>query len=496
MNREEFIEKAIIVHANEGLDYSCVDYVNNRTKVKIIDPVYGEFWQTPSNHLKGQSHPLRRAHKISNRKSLTTNEVVKRFEEKHKGEGLDYSKVKYVNMHTKVCIIDPIYGEFWQEPVVHLKGCVHPKRAIDKNSERQRYTTETFKKLCKEIHPNYNLEKVVYKSSQEKVCVICPKHGEFYSNPDSLLQGKGCPKCGNHLSKGEDELFELLCVKLGKDKVIKGDKKKLNGMEIDILIPSVSLGIEFDGLRWHSEKFKKDRYYHLNKTLECEKKGIKLIHIFEDEWLFKKNIVLKKIENIIGISDVKKIPARKCYCKEIAKTLAEEFLNKNHIQGYSKSSVYIGCFYKESIVGVMTFIGKNGIYELNRYATDNSIKLVGGGGKLFSYFIKNYKPIFVKSFLDRRWCYNCNNNIYTKLGFKLDKIEKPNYSYTNGHGLRIHKFNFRKQKLHKKYGLPLSMTESEMTKELGYDRIWDCGLFKYVWRNPETEIKTETIIAD
>ena len=496
MDTKEFIQKAEIVHAGEGLDYSYVDYVNNRTKVKIIDPVYGEFWQTPSNHLKGQSHPLRRAAKISNSKSLTTSDVVKRFEEKHKGEGLDYSKVRYVNMHTKVCIIDPIYGEFWQEPVVHLKGCVHPKRAIDKHSEGQRYTTDSFKKLCQEVHPYYNLEKVVYKSSQEKVCVICPKHGEFYSNPDSLLQGKGCPKCGNHLSKGEDELFNILCKKLGGNNVIKGDKKELNGMEIDILIPPTNIGIEFDGLRWHSEKFKNDKNYHLNKTLKCKERGVSLIHIFEDEWLFHKSIVLTKIENILGINNVNKIPARKCVCKEIDNILAKDFLNKNHIQGYAKSSVYIGCFYENSLVGVMTFIGKNGIYELNRYATDNKIKLVGGGGKLFSYFKKNYKPIYVKSFLDRRWCFDCDNNIYTKLGFVLDKVEPPNYSYTNGHGLRMHKFGFRKQILHKKYGLPLSMTESEMTKHLGYYRIWDCGLFKYVWKNPEVEIKAETIIAD
>ena len=496
MNTKEFIQKAEIIHDGEGLDYSYVDYVNNRTKVKIIDPVYGEFWQTPSNHLKGQSHPLRRANKISNSKSLTTNEVVKRFEEKHKGEGLDYSKVKYVNMHTKVCIIDPVYGEFWQEPVVHLKGCIHPRRAIDRNSEKQRYTTESFKKLCHEIHPDYNLDKVVYKSSQEKVCVICQKHGEFYSNPDSLLQGKGCPKCGNHLSKGEDELFSILCDKFGEDNVIKGDKKELDGMEIDILVPSVNIGFEFDGLRWHSEKFKINKNYHLNKTLKCKEKGISLIHIFEDEWLFHKQIVLKKIENILGINSANKIPARKCICKEINNRLAKDFLNKNHIQGYAKSSVYLGCFYEKILVGVMTFIGKNGIYELNRYATDNKIKLVGGGGKLFSYFKKHYNPTYVKSFLDRRWCFNYENNIYTKLGFRLDKIEPPNYSYTNGHGLRMHKFGFRKQILHKKYGLPLSMTESEMTKQLGYYRIWDCGLFKYVWTNPEQEVKTETIITD
>lgn len=480
-NKEEFIKKAKVIHNGECIDYSKVEYINNRTKVLLIDPVYGEFWQTPSNHLKGQSHPLRKSNKISNTKALSTKDIVTRFEEKHKGENLDYSKVEYKNMHTKVCIIDPEYGEYWQEPCVHLKGCVHPKRAIDKNADKAKYTTNKFKELCKAVHPNYILDKVDYSASQEKVCVICPIHGEFYAYPDALLQGKGCPKCGNHLSKGEDELYKILCDELGGDSVLKNDRKFLNGLEIDILIPSKSIGIEFDGLRWHSEKFKNNKYYHLEKTEKCKESGIFLIHIFEDEWLFKKDIVIKKILNILGVNNSIRIFARKCNCRKIDKDLAEEFLNKNHIQGFARSTIYLGCFFEDKLVGVMTFLHREGIYELNRYATDNDYIIVGGASKLFKYFIKKYNPNEIKTFLDRRWG-NCENNLYNILGFKLECIGKPDYSYTNGHGKRIHKFSFRKQILHRKYGLPLAMTELEMSEKLGYYRIWDCGLFKYVWR--------------
>ena len=101
--------------------------------------------------------------------------------------------------------------------------------------------------------------------------------------------------------------------------------------------------------------------------------------------------------------------------------------------------------------------------------------------KTFAYFIRNYAPLKIISFLDRRWCYTLDSNLYEKIGFKIDKILEPNYSYTNGHGDRFHKFGFRKQILSKKYGFPLTMTETEMVKELGYDRIWDCGLIRYVW---------------
>ena len=86
------------------------------------------------------------------------------------------------------------------------------------------------------------------------------------------------------------------------------------------------------------------------------------------------------------------------------------------------------------------------------------------------------------SFADRRWTLDKDNNLYIKNNFELEKVIKTDYRYTKTQNEYIHKFNFRKQILHRKYGLPLTMTESEMTKQLGYYKIWDCGLFKYVWK--------------
>lgn len=127
---------------------------------------------------------------------------------------------------------------------------------------------------------------------------------------------------------------------------------------------------------------------------------------------------------------------------------------------------------------------KNNGWELTRFATDYHYIIDGIGGKLFKYFIRNYYPSSVYSFADRRWTLNINDNIYTKLGFKIEKINSPDYRYYNdkvNKYERVHKMRFNKQTLHKKYGFPLEMTEIEMAKELGYDRIWDCGLVKYVY---------------
>ena len=202
--KQAFINKALELFGDENLDYSKVDYVNNRTKVCIIDNdvdengvEYGEFYVTPSNFLKGRRHPKKRGKRIAKSKRFSREEVVKKFKEVHKGEGLDYSKVEYVNMHTKVCIIDPVYGEYWQEPNVHLKGCCHPKR---KHNHKTLTTSEFIDKAIN-IHGNlYDYSKVDYKNYKEKVTIICKKHGEFKQSPENHFYGKGCPKCGNHYS--------------------------------------------------------------------------------------------------------------------------------------------------------------------------------------------------------------------------------------------------------------------------------------------------------
>ena len=500
-----FIEKAKKVHAGENLDYSKVAYVNNRTHVTIIDhdidcngEEYGEYQILPCNFLKGQGHPRKRGLKISLAKRDRQEDIIRRFEAVHAGENLDYSQVKYVNMHTKVKIIchdlrpdGTEYGEFWQEPVVHLKGCSHPDIGRKKTADANKYTTETFIEKAKKVHldKQYDYSKVNYVASQKKVTVICKhkgkdgkEHGEFKICPDALLQGKGCPKCGNHLSFAEDEIADFLT--LAGEKVERRNTSVLSGQEIDVYLPNKKIGFEYDGLRWHSEKFGKGKWYHYDKRMKAKENGITLIHIFEDEYLLNKEIVLDKILSILGDKKYTlKAPGRKCQIELIDNCTAKDFLNKNHIQGFVSSTVYLGAFIGDRLVAVMQFLNEgSGKWNLTRYCTDNDCSCPGVASKMLTYFIKEYNPTRIKSFLDLRWCSNEENNLYTKLGFHKEGVLKPDYHYTDGHGKRIHKFNFRKQILHRKHNLPLTMTEAEMAKALGYDRIWDCGLIKYVWK--------------
>ena len=482
-SKEHFIEKAKEVHGDK-YDYSKVKYVNNHTEVRIICPEHGEFWQKPYVHLKGSG-----CHKCSlNKRKSIFSDGREKFIEKAKkvhNDKYDYSKVNYVNARTKVCIICPEHGEFWQEPFAHIVskyGC--PKCGKKAASTNEALSTEDFIEKAKQIHGGkYDYSEAQYKASKSLIKIICPKHGEFWQTPDSHLHGSGCQRCSNVKSSGEEEIFSILKGAYN-DEIETRDRSVIKPYELDILIPKLNIAIEYNGLKWHSEEFQKDKYYHLKKMEMCKEKNIKLISIFEDEWLHKKDIVINKILHITNlIQNKKKIYARKCKISLIDKKVAENFLEKYHIQGKSSSTLNYGCFYDETIVGVMSFKKTNNEneWELTRFATNYDYICCGVGGKLFKTFVNDKKPKLVKSFADRRWTFSENDNFYTKIGFKLSDILKPDYRYVVGNQ-RVHKFNFRKQILHRKYKFPLSMTEKEMVEKMKIYKIWDCGLLKYVWK--------------
>ena len=503
---QRFIEKCKLIHSDKNYDYSKVPetYVNNRTNVCIIDrdlkpdgTEYGPFYATPSNLLKGKGNGARRGERISKTKSMTAEEYFARAKEVHKDENLDYSKAEYKGLHEKILIIDhdirpdgTEYGEYWQEANSHLRGCSHPQKAVDRNTMKQRDTREDFIRKANMVHNNkYTYDKTMYIDSRTDVIVTCPIHGDFKTMPTNHISGKGYPMCGNNMSVAEDEIIKYIQERMPDIEVVSRDRSVLGNMELDIYIPSKKFAIEYDGIKWHTEQYGKGKDYHISKLEACKEKGVTLIHIFEDEYIYKKELVLSKIGHMLSLDNgLPRVAARKCVVRNIDKDMADDFLLKYHLQGKCDGTVRLGCFYEEKLVGVMVFTKEfknSDKWILNRFATDTNYVCQGVGGKLFRHFVNEMNPETVKTFLDRRLEHNPNGNLYTTLGFKIDAYEKPNYSYTNGRGVRLHKFGFRKNVLHRKYGLPLSMTEKEMTEKLGYWRIWDCGLIRYVWKNKE-----------
>lgn len=480
MTTELYIEKAKEVHSDK-YDYSKVKYVNADTKICIICPEHGEFWQLPYSHLNGHGCPK------CNHKNLSLEELIVEFNKVHNNY-YDYSLVTKGKLKTKVKIICPKHGVFEQSATKHLKGQGCPLCWHERHGEMSKVTKEEYIERANEIHGNkYDYSKVELNGLHSKIKIICPKHGEFEQLAYDHLNGHGCPSCSVMLSSGEEEIYNFISNLIGKENVERRNRNILDGKEIDIFIPSLKIGIEYNGIVWHSEKFNKGKYYHLEKTEKCFEKGIKLYQIFEDEYEEHKEIILGKIKHLLNKTDgIEHVPARKTVIKNIDINTSKEFLSKFHIQGYGKASVYLGCYYNDELVGVMTFKKDDADkWELTRFATNYNYICVGVSGKLLKYFTDKYNPIEIKTFADRRWTIDKDNNLYTKIGFELDKIEAPDYRYTNGAGqFRRHKFNFRKNALSKKYELPLTMTENEMCKQLGFYKVWDCGLFKYVWKKP------------
>jgi Zn finger protein HypA/HybF involved in hydrogenase expression len=287
-----------------------------------------------------------------------------------------------------------------------------------------------------------------------------------------------------YTSIAENEIADYIKNELNVDIEI-GNRKLLNGKELDIYIPSKKIAIEYNGLLWHSEFFgHKDKYYHLYKTEQCEKLGIQLIHIFEDEWKYKQNIVKARLKHIIGTS-ANRIYARKCEVKELNKKTEKKFLEQYHIQGSARAKVKLGLFNNGNLVAVMTFgdlrkqLGstkQDNTYELIRFATKGAV--VGGADKLFKYFIKTYNPTTIISYADRRWSMG---KLYEVLGFNRVSTGKPNYWYMLGYENRLHRYIFRKSELKSFKHYNPNKTELEIMIEAGYDRIWDCGSLKYKW---------------
>lgn len=288
---ENFIEESHKIHGDK-YDYSKVKYRGDKTKVCIICPEHGEFWQTPNNHLKGKGCP----DCYGNRK-LSVDKFINQAREVH-GDKYDYSKVEYKNTDTKVCIICPEHGEFWQTPYHHIKR----KQGCPKCGGRVKRNREEFIETARKIHGDrYDYSKVEYVNNETKVCIIChnknkfgKEHGEFWQTPSKHLQGHGCPNCKmSYLEEQVKNVLDEYNIKY-KYQANKKQLKWLDTQTLDFYLCDLNIAIEVQGQQhfipikyWGGEKML-ERVKELDKTKKilCRKNKVKLYYIF-----YNKNIV-------------------------------------------------------------------------------------------------------------------------------------------------------------------------------------------------------------
>jgi hypothetical protein len=351
-----------------------------------------------------------------------------------------------------------------------------PYHIVYLNREKNKNETDNVIKLhCLNCLDDFEINRQYLK-------IRCDLNKEICLNCNPILSGK---------SNMEIELYNFIRLYYIGD--IISNSKNIISSELDIYLPDLQIGFEFNGLYWHSEVYK-DKNYHLNKTKECQSKGIQLIHIWEDDWVYKQDIVKSMILNKLEKSE--KIYARKCQIIEITdNNIIRNFLDKNHIQGFVGSKIKIGLYYNHELVSLMTFgnlrkslgqASKDGSFELLRFCNKLGITVVGGSSKLFNYFLHNYNVKEIISYSDNS---RSNGNMYKKIGFDKLHESKPNYYYIIN-GIKKHRFNFRKDKLTQN-GEDKNKTEIQIMSDKGHPRIFDCGMSKWVYIKKENPLSFE-----
>jgi hypothetical protein len=403
------------------------------------------------------------------------------FKEKYLKQN-DWNILSYKNTKTK-CWFQCVKCGYKKETYPHNLFITGNNCNQCKNLKIRDNILEDIRLVCEqnEIFPEKD---EFYNGSHEDIDMICGKcGGKFSKKWKDKSYGFHCPHCKKPRSRSENSFADEIKA-LTEYEVIRNDRGVISPLELDVHIPHLKLAFEYCGNIWHSSKFVKDNMRHRDKYKLCLKKGIRLITIFEDEWLKNKKICLSRIKNVLGEVE-NKIFARKCRVERIDNSAALKFCRENHIQGRGHANISYGLFFDKEIVSVMTFtkpsVSKNGKdydWELNRFCSKKDCIVVGGASKLLKQFRKEHIGEKLITFCDMRWG---TGNVYEKLGFGFDKETRPNYYYIGEvtKWERKHRFNFTKQKLIDMFDEDSSLTEFEIAEKHGLYRIYDCGHKKY-----------------
>ena len=478
---EIWLEKFDSVH---GKVYSYSNFIFNgaKTKTTIICSKHGEFQQSPQLHGQGSGCPD--CGKLKGRVKKTQEQFIVEAKIVH-GDTYIYDKVEYKDALSAVNIECILHGDFSQVANQHLKGSGCPKCSYVARGEEKKLPIQelnlTIQNRAEELGYSF-ISPLDVQGITEPFVLKCDIHGEFTTDYRNLIYNESkCVKCVGIVSSQEIEIstyFENLGVN-----VETSNRTILGGKEIDIYFPDFKLGVELDGIIWHSTKYGKDTNYHLSKTLLARENGVELIHIFEDEYNNNKQLVMSFIKNKLGLTD-EKIFARKCSVREITNRDSKEFLINNHFKGYVNASVSLGLFHLDELVSVMTFSGlrktqgsksEEGSFELLRLCSKKDTNVIGGASKLLKFFERNYEVKKLITYADLRYS---NGDVYGNLGFKKISTSTPNYFYVRHGGKRLNRYKFRKSELIKE-GFDPTLSEREIMTNRGYYRIYDCGTLKF-----------------
>ena len=302
----EFIKKATEIHGDK-YDYSHVDYLNRREKIEIICKEHGSFWQTPANHIYNeQGCPicgLREAHLV---RVKPQSKFLEEAEKIH-GKVYDYSAVVYKRTYLKVEIKCLLHGLFYQTPDKHLLGQGCPSCRYIKSGNSLTKSTPEFISESQNIHKDrYDYSQTDYKNCEEKIKIVCRRHGAFWQWPMDHLNGVGCPKCGMFISKASTNISNFLSenkIDFQTEKAFDTcrNPKTNHQLKFDFHLPSKNILIEYDG-KQHFKAGAKLGGKHI--TTPEELVAIQYRDGIKTQWAKDNNVKLIRIgykEDLIGI---------------------------------------------------------------------------------------------------------------------------------------------------------------------------------------------------
>lgn len=460
-------------------DLSFIGNYTGKNKIKLKCNKHEHEFEILYTNLINKKQGCPKCSKETWKTKRNTQDIINEFELLNKE--YDYSLInnlENVNTNTKLPIICNTHGIFYQKYHNHLtQNC-------PKCSNRGLSIEEKINNIPDNNRFTFNVNENF--TAKEEISVTCKKHSiSFQQKYNDLQQNhNGCPKCNSIYNKINPELENFILSLNIKYKF--NDRSILKGKELDIYFPEHNVAIEYNGNYWHSNEVLNNPSYHKSKTDICDKKNIHLIHIWENDWDNKKEIIKSIIKQKLKLTP-NKIYARKCIIKGISNKTYKLFLEKNHLQGNVGASTKIGLYYQDELVGIMSFgklrksLGLTSIpdhYELIRYCSKINTHIVGGASKLFKYFIKTNSPKYILSYANRDIS---NGNLYKQLNFEFIKNTPPSYWYIKNNQ-KINRFSLRKQNLIK-LGYNPTLTEKEIISLIpNMKTIYNSGNKKYEFK--------------
>lgn len=428
----------------------------------------------------GVDHPAKTAkvkEKIKNtiKEQYGVNALISypEFKEKAKSTMLDRYGVEYSAQSKE------IFSKM-KSTMVERYGVERPaqNKSIFENSQKTRrehfYSTLINQLKSHNISSNTSKEAYITTGKVQCTCNICG-----YKWQASLARfAVYCPKCAEQhcISNAEKELLQFI-KSIYSGKIIENTRKIIPPKELDIYLPEKRLAFEFNGTYWHSEKSGTPKNYHQEKTKACYNAKIRLIHIFEHEWMHNRAKIESLIRSALGLYS-NKLYARKCKVSVITSSEYKQFLLENHLQSAVNSSIRYGLFYDNELVSVIGF-GKSRFkrneVELHRYCVKAGYQIIGGFSKLIKHACKESCISEFISYVDFS---HFNGRGYKKIGFTLEYLTQPSYTYIKGVETKS-RLQCQKHKLSaflKAYDANLS--ESDNMSLNGWHKVYDCGNLK------------------